>query len=725
MSSTQSLDLAIDGMTCTNCAGRVERALRKVDGVQEASVSFASERARVAFGAPATAEVLIARIEQAGYGAHVPASAPEQAHAAQVQDRHALLMLMVSAVLTLPLLLPMLWPALMLPAWLQLLLASPVQWIVGARFYRGAWHALRSGSGNMDVLVALGTTAGYGLSLYLMWAAPAGHSPHLYFEASATIITLVLLGKYLEARAKRQALSAIRSLQALRPEHATLWHAGHEQRVAVSSLRVGDLVVVRPAERFAVDGRVREGQSQVDEALITGESLPVHKAPGDAVSAGAINGEGRLLIETQAVGQESLLERIIRLVESAQASKPPIQQRVDRISQIFVPTIIGLAALTLIGWWLYGVGLEQALVHAVSVLVIACPCALGLATPAALITGTGVAARHGILIRNAQTLERGTRIAAVAFDKTGTLTLGKPTLVGLEGDDTSHALALAGALQAGSEHPLAHAVLQACQARGVATPAARSIKALPGRGIEGEVEGETLALGSGRLLQDHRLQPGALAEQAARWADEGRTVSWLIGTAPARVLGALAFGDQLRPGAKAAVQRLRERGVEVHMLSGDGQGAVHHAAQTLGIEDAQAQQLPQDKAAYLKALSTQHPVAMVGDGINDAPALAAADLSIAMGGGTDVAINSADIALMANDPRRVADALDICQRTCGKIRQNLFWAFIYNLVGIPLAALGMLDPVFAGAAMALSSVSVVSNALLLKTWKPASLEDTP
>lgn len=725
MSSPQSLELAIDGMTCTNCAGRVERALLKVEGVQEASVSFASERARVAFAAPATAEALIARIEQAGYGAHQPASAPEQANAAKQQDRHALLMLIASALLTLPLLLPMLWPPLMLPAWLQLLLASPVQWVVGARFYRGAWHALRAGSGNMDVLVALGTTAGYGLSLYLMWAAPAGHPVHLYFEASATIITLVLLGKYLEARAKRQALSAIRSLQALRPEQATLWKGGQEQRVAVASLRVGDLVVVRPAERFAVDGLVREGQSQVDEALITGESLPVHKAPGDAVSAGAINGEGRLLVQTRAVGHESLLERIIGLVESAQASKPPIQQRVDRISQVFVPTIVGLAALTFAGWWFYGASLEQALVHAVSVLVIACPCALGLATPAALITGTGVAARHGILIRNAQALERGTHIQAVAFDKTGTLTLGKPTVVALEGDEPQRALALAGALQAGSEHPLAHAVLDACQTQGVAMPTAHNTRALPGRGIEGEVEGETLALGNERLLQDHRLEPGALAEQAQRWADEGRTVSWLVGTAPARVLGALAFGDQLRPGAEAAVRSLRERGLSVHLLSGDGQGAVRHAAHALGIEHAQAQQLPQDKAAYLQALSRRQAVAMVGDGINDAPALAAADLSIAMGSGTDVAINSADIALMSNDPRRVADALNICQRTCGKIRQNLFWAFIYNLVGIPLAAFGLLDPVFAGAAMALSSVSVVSNALLLKTWKPAKLEDAP
>lgn len=726
---SQTVELNIGGMTCASCAGRVEKALAKVPGVTNATVNLASERAHIESLGPIDPARLIEAVTKAGYSAQLT----ENVHATQ-DDQHKRLRrerwsLVAAIVLALPLVLPMLvepfglhW---MLPAWAQFLLATPVQFILGARFYVAAWKAVKAGAGNMDLLVALGTSAGYGLSLYEWAIAAPGTMPHLYFEASAVVIALVLLGKYLESRAKHQTASAIRALEALRPERALRVVDGQEQDVAISDLRLNDLVLVKPGERFPVDGEVVEGQSHADEALISGESLPVPKQPGDNVTGGAINGEGRLVIKTLALGTETVLARIIRLVEDAQAGKAPIQKLVDKVSQIFVPVVLLIALATLLGWWFYGAPIETALINAVAVLVIACPCALGLATPTAIMAGTGVAARHGILIKDAEALERAHEVSAVVFDKTGTLTSGTPQIAhfsAVSGDE-AQLLQAAGALQRGSEHPLAKAVLDACAARQLTVPDVTDSQSLTGRGIAGTLLDRRLALGNRRLLEETGLTPGPLADSAAAWEAEGRTLSWLIEQSPQpKVLGLFAFGDTLKPGALSAVQQLTGRHISSHLLTGDNKGSAKVVAEALGIQDVHAEVLPADKAATVAELKKTGVVAMVGDGINDAPALAAADIGIAMGGGTDVAMHAAGITLMRGDPRLVPAALEISRKTYAKIRQNLFWAFIYNVIGIPLAAFGFLNPVLAGAAMAFSSVSVVSNALLLKFWKPKDLE---
>lgn len=730
MNGSTTFDLPISGMTCASCAGRVERALGKVPGVQSVSVNLANERAHVEVLGQMDPGVLIAAVDKAGYTATLPQSeTTTEANQAQRlhRERWALLL---AILLALPLVLPMLvapfglhW---MLPAWAQFALATPVQFIFGARFYIAAWKAVRAGAGNMDLLVAIGTSAGYGLSIYEWLTAHPGMAPHLYFEASAVVIALVLLGKYLESRAKRQTASAIRALEALRPERAIRVIAGREENVAINALKLGDLVMVKPGERFPVDGEVVDGQSHADEALISGESLPVPKQPGDKVTGGAINGEGRLLVRTLALGAESVLARIIRLVEDAQAAKAPIQKLVDKVSQVFVPAVLLLALITLVGWWLYGASVETAIINAVAVLVIACPCALGLATPTAIMAGTGVAARHGILIKDAEALERAHEVSAVVFDKTGTLTSGTPKIAHLAAVDGNEDVLLqqAGALQRGSEHPLAKAVLDTCHEKALAVADVTASQSLAGRGIAGTLNGRPLALGNRRLLEENGLSAGDLADSANAWEAEGRTLSWLIeqGAQP-RVLGLFAFGDTLKPGALDAVLQLKAQHITSHLLTGDNRGSARVVAQALGIDDVHAEVLPADKAATVAELKKTGVVAMVGDGINDAPALAAADIGIAMGGGTDVAMHAAGITLMRGDPRLVPAALEISRKTYAKIRQNLFWAFVYNLIGIPLAAFGLLNPVLAGAAMALSSVSVVSNALLLKTWKPKDLED--
>ncbi|WP_122223973.1 cation-translocating P-type ATPase [Pseudomonas syringae group genomosp. 3] len=732
MQDITTFDLPISGMTCASCAGRVERALAKVPGVNNVTVNLANERAHVTTAPHTDPQALVDAVSRAGYGATL------------VQDRHAEAdkklrhlhrerwALLLAVALALPLIMPMLLTPLgvhwMLPAWGQFALATPVQFLLGARFYVAAWKAVRAGAGNMDLLVAIGTSAGYGLSVYQWLSAAPGTTPHLYFEASAVVIALVLLGKYLESRAKRQTASAIRALEALRPDRALRVIDGVEQDVAISQLRLGDAVLVKPGERFPVDGEVLEGSSHADEALITGESLPVAKQPGDRVTGGAINGEGRLLIRTAALGAETVLARIIRLVEDAQAGKAPIQRLVDKVSQVFVPAVLVIAFLTLAGWLLVGASLEVALINAVAVLVIACPCSLGLATPTAIMAGTGVAARYGILIKDAEALERAHDVDAVVFDKTGTLTSGTPRITNMSAvlGNEEHLLQLAGALQRGSEHPLAKAVLDVCHEWQLRLDPVENSHALSGRGIAGTVQGRELALGNRRLLDESGLPMGELAESARIWEADGRTLSWLIEQAPEpKVIGMFAFGDTLKPGTDQAIRELNARGITSHLLTGDNRGSAHVVAKALGIHDVHAEVLPADKAATVNQLKNSHVVAMVGDGINDAPALAAADVGIAMGGGTDVAMHAAGIKLMRGDPRLVPAALDISRRTYAKIRQNLFWAFVYNLIGIPLAAFGYLNPVLAGAAMALSSVSVVGNALLLKTWKPRDLEDRP
>jgi len=718
----REIDLNIAGMTCASCVGRVEKALLKVPGVLAASVNLATESARVKVTGGADAATLIAAIDKAGYEATVPAAS--QASAPAVAPNRDGMKVAFAAVLAFPLMLPMLleWAGihLMLPGALQFALATPVQFYFGARFYKAGWKAARAGSGNMDLLVALGTSAAYGLSVY-QWLTAGEILPHLYFEASAVVITLVLLGKWLESRAKRQTASAIRALQVLRPESARVRRDGVEIDLPVEQVKVGDLVVIRPGERVAVDGVVVEGASQINESLITGESLPVDKHVGDKVTGGAINADGLLLVRTQAVGGETTLSRIIRLVEDAQAAKAPIQHLVDKVSAIFVPVVLVLALLTMLGWWFATGELENAIINAVAVLVIACPCALGLATPTAIMAGTGVAARYGILIKDAEALEVAHAVNTVVFDKTGTLTIGKPALAALHahGIDDARLLQLAAGIQRGSEHSLATAVLDAASARHIEPLPATGLSALPGRGLAANVDGLDLKLGSTRLMQELNVDMTPLAAQALSLENTGNTISWLA--SGSELLGLFAFSDQVKPNAQAAIAHLHSLGIRTVMLTGDNQGSADAVGKLLGIDTVAAKMLPADKTAKIVALKGEGAkVAMVGDGINDAPALAAADVGIAMSTGTDVAMHAAGITLMRGDPALVADAIDISRRTYSKIRQNLFWAFIYNLIGIPLAAFGLLNPMVAGAAMAFSSVSVISNALLLRRWKARS-----
>ncbi len=762
-----TLDLGVGGMTCATCVGRVERALRKLPGVQDASVNLATESVHLAYDARQAPDLpVLARraIRSAGYE---PRSLEQaQADAAGASAWAGFAPVALGLALSAPLVLPMFgdlagrdW---MLPAWLQFLLATPVQFILGARFYKAGWHAARALTGNMDLLVALGTSAGYGLSLWLWATAAPGHAPHLYFEASAVVITLVLLGKWLEARAKRQTTAAIRALHALRPDVAHLLGRDGEVDVPIAEILAGDRLVVRPGERIPLDGTVVEGDTQVDESMLTGEPLPVARGVGGKLTGGSINGEGRVLMQVTAVGAETVLARIIRLVEDAQAAKAPIQRLVDKVAAVFVPVVLLIALLTLAGWLWAGAGTESALIHAVAVLVIACPCALGLATPAAIMAGTGVAAQHGVLIKDAQALETAHRVDTVAFDKTGTLTVGQPQLTAFHvehGADEAALLAAVAAVQSGSEHPLARAVVQAAQGRGLAPLQAEAVRAVPGRGTQGQVQGAQWLVGSLRWMDELGAPLGALQQRAAQLQQQGATVSALAvrqGDAPPVVRALLAFGDEPKPGAREALAQLKARGLRCVMISGDNQGAAEAMARRLGLDpdagEVMAEVLPDGKADAVRQLQQggqierrraaprregplggqrpsaaaerggSHIVAMVGDGVNDAPALAAADVGMAMGNGTDVAMHAAGITLMRGDPGLVAAALDISHRTVIKIRQNLFWAFIYNVAGIPLAALGYLSPVVAGAAMALSSVSVMANALLLKRWRPAPVD---
>ena len=725
----EEFTLPIEGMTCASCVSRVERALVKVPGVIDVTVNLATEIATIIALRGTARSSLIKSIEQAGYvvAENAEVSSPRGVSGKNAPNAAPVLGLgkvLIAAALSAPLLLPMLAMPFgidtMLPGWWQLALATPVQFWLGARFYRAGWKALRAGTGNMDLLVALGTSAAFGLSVYQLYFTD--HSTHhLYFEASAVVITLVLLGKYLEARAKRQTTAAIRALQALTPDRARVRRDGVELEVETAALHLGDLIVVRPGERIAVDGEISEGDTHVDESAITGESLPVPKRAGDKVTGGAVNAEGLIVVRATALGAESTLARIVRLVESAQAKKAPIQRMVDQVSAVFVPVVIAIALITFLAWGLTTGNWSQGILNAVAVLVIACPCALGLATPAAIMVGTGAAARQGILIKDAEALETAHRITVVAFDKTGTLTEGKPRLMAYVPQQISafDLLRLAASVQAGSEHPLAKAVLTAAHEKGISWAAASEIRSLPGRGVAATVQGRKLQLGSARLMHELNIDLAPLAASANGAEAQGRSVSWLADvTAVPSLLGMLAFGDAAKSSAKAAIARLKASGIKTLMISGDNPGAASAIANELGIDDVRAEVLPGDKAQVIEQLKAAgNVVAMVGDGINDAPALAAADIGMAMATGTDIAMHTAGITLMRGDVALVADAIEISRRTVAKVRQNLFWAFAYNVVGIPLAAFGLLNPVIAGAAMAFSSVSVVSNALLLKRWR--------
>jgi Cu+-exporting ATPase len=731
-----SFSFPVEGMTCSNCAGRVEKALRAVPGVIEANVNLAIERADVKARAGSTdLAALAAALGAAGYRARVAAPTDDRADTealererAQSRLRQELLVLLVSAAFAAPLLWQMAGMSLglhwHLPSWVELLLATPVQFVIGARFYRSAWQAIRARSGNMDVLVVLGTTAAYGYSLYLLatlgFSAAAGK---LYFEASVVIITLVLLGKFLESRAKRGTTAAIRQLMELRPQTARVRQAdGSEQEIPVNEVRSGDRIIVRPGERIPVDGIVHTGRSEIDESLITGESLPVDKQAGSRVTGGSINGTGLLQIRATAVGADSTLAKIIRLVENAQSGKAPVQRLVDRISAIFVPVVVLLAALSFGGWMLATGELEQSLVAAIAVLVIACPCALGLATPTAIMTGTGAGARAGILIKDVEALERAHRIDTVVFDKTGTLTVGRPALVGIHvlrgtQDDM---LQLAASVQQGSEHPLARAITAYASANGLKPGAVADFRSHTGRGVTGTVDGREIMLGNQRLLAGWQLDAGRAAGIAADCEQQAQTAVYVADREG--VIGVLAIADQLRPEAPGAIATLRDMGIRTLMLSGDAVAVATAIGREAGVDEARGGMQPEGKAEAITALhGNGRVVGMIGDGINDAPALAVADVGIAMGTGTDIAMETAGITLMRPDPRLVAAAIDISRATFSKIRQNLFWAFIYNVIGIPAAALGYLSPALAGAAMAMSSVSVVCNSLLLRRWRPKAV----
>jgi Cu+-exporting ATPase len=723
--SENAVQLSVEGMTCASCVARVEKALKRVPGVISAEVNLATETAEVKLASRDTdVSALLKAVEGAGYAAHQKVDASLTTTGSRQGASNDWWPVAVAAALSVPLVIPMVamlfgleWT---LPGWLQLSLATPVQFGLGARFYRSGWKALKARAGNMDLLVALGTSAGYGLSVYLLLVHGNHGMPHLYFEASAVVITLVLLGKWLETRAKRQTTQAIRALNALRPETARVRRDGFDAEMPISQVVNGDLIVIRPGERVPVDGIVTEGASQIDESLITGESLPVAKHQGDKVTGGSVNAEGLLVVQTTAIGAESTLARIVRLVESAQAKKAPIQRLVDQVSEVFVPVVIAIAFFTLLGWGVATGNWETAILNAVAVLVIACPCALGLATPTAIMAGTGVAARHGILIKDAEALEVAHSVKVVAFDKTGTLTEGKPELVAAQAasGDRNSLLVASASIQNGSEHPLARAVMAAAAQAGLQVQSAMQVRAVAGRGISAVVGQRELRLGSSRFMNELKVDLTALMDRAAELQNQGRTVSWMADVTGAPVLlGLLAFGDTVKPTAALAISKLREHGIQSVLVTGDNRGSAEAVGQLLGMDEIRAEVLPEDKARIVQELKAGGAVAMVGDGINDAPALAAADVGIALSTGTDVAMHAAGITLMRGNPALVADAIDISRRTYAKIRQNLFWAFVYNVVGIPLAAFGLLSPVIAGAAMAFSSVSVVTNALMLRRWK--------
>lgn len=719
----ETLSFQISGMTCAGCSARLNKMLAALPGVISAEVNFSIEQARIELvPGMQTPASLRERIEELGFGAQL-AQGSASGRRQQLQAREeqeaaaaykALIQVVISALLTLPLLVGMIAMAgllpLHMPAWLELVLATPVQFWIGARFYRGAWLAIKNRSANMDVLVATGTSAAYFYSLYLLLTLGMAASGKLYFEASAIIITLISLGKLLEARARRSTQSAIRELMALRPETATVWRGERWQSLAIDEVLRGDRLRVLVGERVPVDGKIVSGESELDESILTGESLPVPRSVGEGVLGGAINRSGVLEIEATTVGEDSSLSKIIALVESAQMGKAPLQQLVDKVSAVFVPVVMAIALFTLLVWYAIGNDFGQALLAAVAVLVIACPCALGLATPAAIVTGTGVAARHGILIKDVDTLQKAHAIKALIFDKTGTLTQGRPVLASWSGNDEQ--LRLAAALQQASEHPLALAMREAV-GTDVMLPQPEEVEVRVGAGILGKVAGHSVAIGNSSLL----AQLGIDLQQYEEPTD-GATRVWVAIDGVA--VGIAALADTLRPESPEAISILRQRGIASWLVSGDAPAPVAHIAAKLGLDGAFDSVLPAGKVEKVEALraSTHGLVAMVGDGVNDAPALAAADVGIAMGSGSDVAMETASITLMRSDPRLVADAIDISAATWRTIQQNLFWAFVFNIIGIPLAALGYLSPELAGAAMALSSITVLSNSLLLKRWQP-------
>ncbi len=716
----QSVTLAISGMHCAACAQSVEKSLRRVVGVAEAYVNFAAETARVTFDPSQTSiKQLIAAVEAVGYSAEAAGEQPQDeqqaARAAEIRRQGRLFAL--GAAITVPLFILSVWFEFPGRLYVLFAMATAVQLILGWQYYRNSYRSLKHGSANMDVLIVMGSSSAYLYSVYFTFFAQG--QVHVYYDTAAVILTLITLGRFLEARAKGHASAAIRKLTQLAPAHASVMRGGDEVMVRVEEVEVGDVVVVRPGERIAVDGEVVEGHSAVDESMITGESIPVDKSAGDEVIGGTINKTGTFRFTATRVGSETALQQIIRLVEQAQGTKPPIQRLADTVAAYFVPVVIAIALLTFAGWVLAEAGLERALVNAVAVLVIACPCALGLATPTAVMVGTGLGADHGILIKQAGALEMVGRLDTIVFDKTGTLTRGEPEVTALVSlaDDVSEdeLLRLAAAIENSSEHPLGQAIVARARENNIESAAVDDFEAVPGLGVRGMVDGQQILVGSTRLMHEAGVDTASAQEMKSRLEQQGNTT--LLVARDDRLVGLVALADTLKPGATRAVSRLRQMGLDTYLVTGDNRRTGEAIAQELGISNVLAEVLPEQKSDQIKQLQAQgHRVAMVGDGINDAPALAQADVGIALGTGTDVAIEAGEIILVSGDPEGVVRAMLLSRRTLAHIKQNLFLAFFYNAAAIPLAVAGLLNPMIAAAAMAASSVSVVSNSLRLRRY---------
>ncbi|MFD1955279.1 heavy metal translocating P-type ATPase [Paenibacillus thailandensis] len=731
----ETVEFRLEGMTCAACANRIEKGLNRLPGVSKATVNFAMETAFVEYSpGEVSVQDMQRKVEQLGYKAVTEKETEGQPDHREKEIRSQKYKLIISAVLSLPLLWSMVshfsftsWiyaPDILMNPWFQLVLATPVQFYIGRQFYAGAYKALRNGSANMDVLIALGTSAAYFYSLYLtvdwyMAGASIHHGPSLYYETSAILITLVIMGKLFESLAKGRTSEAIKSLMGLQAKTARVIREGEELAIPVEEVLAGDIVIVRPGEKVPVDGEVIEGSSSIDESMLTGESIPVEKKAGDPVIGATVNKNGMLKVKATKVGKETALSQIIKVVEEAQGSKAPIQRVADIISGIFVPIVVGIAIAAFLVWFFFVApgDFAEALEKAIAILVIACPCALGLATPTSIMAGSGRAAELGILFKGGEHLEQTHKIDTIILDKTGTVTKGKPELTDVITDkDESEFLRLVGAAEKNSEHPLAEAIVQGVKAKDISLPDIESFEAIPGFGIRATVENKEIVVGTRRLLETHRIDAQAAYEAMARLEEDGKTA--MLVAIDKQYAGIVAVADTVKETSKSAVSRLKEMGIQVIMITGDNERTAKAIAEQVGIEHVRAEVLPEGKAEEVKKLQREGKiVAMVGDGINDAPALATADIGMAVGTGTDVAMEAADVTLMRGDLSSIPDAIYMSRKTMANIKQNLFWALGYNSLGIPIAAIGLLAPWVAGAAMALSSVSVVLNALRLQRVK--------
>jgi len=723
--------IKITGMSCAACAARIEKRLNKLEGIQKAVVNLTTEKASVEYdSAKVQVSDMIKAIEALGYKAEKfeEAGFDREKEQREKEIKRLRTEFVVSAILSFPLVMAMILHLLNINLaflhneYLQLIIATPVQFIIGFRFYKNAFHALKAKSPNMDVLIAMGTSAAYFFSIYNAFFVPAepGMMKELYFEAAAVIITLILLGKYLEAVAKGKTSEAIKKLMGLQPKTARVIRNGREEDIPVNEVEVGDVIVVRPGEKVPVDGKIIEGSSSIDESMLTGESLPVEKKVGDIVIGATINKYGTFKFEATKVGKDTVLSQIIKMVEEAQGSKAPIQKVADKVSGVFVPVVLGIAVITFLIWYLAAGDFTHAIVSAVSVLVIACPCALGLATPTAIMVGTGKGAENGILIKGGEYLEMAYKLNAVVLDKTGTITKGQPEvtdILSLGQIQSNELLRLAAIAEKNSEHPLGTAIYERGKREFGSIPDPEGFEAIPGMGVVAVVNRKEIYIGTRKLMAERNIDTKSSETLITQLEDEGKTA--MLIAVDKKIEGIIAVADTLKESSKQAIEELKEMGVEVYMITGDNKRTAAAIARQVGISNVLAEVLPEKKADEVEKLKKQGKVvAMVGDGINDAPALATADIGMAIGTGTDVAIEASDITLMRGDLNAIPAAIRLSRRTMRKIKQNLFWAFIYNIIGIPFAAMGLLNPIIAGGAMAFSSVSVVTNSLSLKGFNP-------